>query len=82
MVTELDNVKMFGDLPLETASKLLEENDFQEVLNRLPDEAFDLFTSKSTFLIPAVSCHRAPDKVHKINFNWHYLCYFFAKSNV
>ena len=44
MISELDNVKMFGDLPLETASKLLEENDFQEVLNRLPDEAFDIFS--------------------------------------
>ena len=37
---------MFGELPLETASKLLEENDFQDVLSRLPDETFDIFTSK------------------------------------
>ena len=45
-ILELENEKMFGELPLETASKLLEENDFQDVLNRLPDETFDLFTSK------------------------------------
>ena len=45
---ELDNVKMFGDLPLETASKLLEENDFQDVFSKLPDEAFDLFTSRNS----------------------------------
>jgi len=35
---------MFGDL--ESASKLLEENDFQDVFNKLPDEAFYLFNSK------------------------------------
>ena len=45
-VSELENEKMFGELPLETASKLLEENDFQDVLSRLPDETFDIFTSK------------------------------------
>ena len=45
-ILELENEKMFGELPLETASKLLEENDFQDVLNRLPEETFDLFTSK------------------------------------
>ncbi|KAL4228807.1 DNA recombination [Mactra antiquata] len=47
-LSELENVKMFGDL--ETASKLLEENDFQEVFNRLPDEAFDIFNNKSSSL--------------------------------
>ena len=49
-ILELENEKMFGELPLETASKLLEENDFQDVLNRLPDETFDLFTSKLCLL--------------------------------
>ena len=44
--SELENEKMFGELPLETASRLLEENDFQDVLSRLPEETFDLFTSK------------------------------------
>ncbi|KAK3575883.1 hypothetical protein CHS0354_032102 [Potamilus streckersoni] len=37
----------YGELPLETASKILEEHDFQEVFNRLPDEAFDLFAGKN-----------------------------------
>ncbi|KAL3836012.1 hypothetical protein ACJMK2_021467 [Sinanodonta woodiana] len=36
-----------GELPLETASKILEEHDFQEVFNRLPDEAFELFAGKN-----------------------------------
>lgn len=31
------------ELPLEQASKLLEEPDFQDVFNKLPDEAFNLF---------------------------------------
>ena len=35
---------MFGYL--ENASKLLEENDFQDVFSKLPDEAFDIFGSK------------------------------------
>ncbi|XP_053409010.1 uncharacterized protein LOC123560746 isoform X2 [Mercenaria mercenaria] len=48
-LSELENVKMFGDLET-TASKLLEENDFQEVLSRLPDVAFDIFNSKSSGL--------------------------------
>ena len=47
---ELENEKMFGELPLETASRLLEENDFQDVLNRLPEETFDLFTSRCLLL--------------------------------
>lgn len=32
-----------SELPLEQASKLLEEPDFQDVFNKLPDEAFNLF---------------------------------------
>ncbi|KAK3105835.1 hypothetical protein FSP39_006863 [Pinctada imbricata] len=34
------------ELPLEQASRLLEEGDFQDVF-KLPDEAFDLFTGKN-----------------------------------
>lgn len=49
---ELENEKMFGELPLETASKLLEENDFQDVLNRLPEETFDIFTNKNGMFEP------------------------------
>ncbi|ESO86800.1 hypothetical protein LOTGIDRAFT_166800 [Lottia gigantea] len=39
--------KNFGELPLEQASRLLEEQDFQEVFNKIPDEAFDIFSSKN-----------------------------------
>ena len=38
----------FVELPLEQASKLLEEPDFQDVFNTLPDEAFNFF-GKDTF---------------------------------
>jgi len=50
-IAELEHVRMFGEL--ETASKLLEENDFQDVFNKLPDEAFDIFnrTSSSCFVL-------------------------------
>ena len=30
------------ELPLEQASRLLEEHDFADVLNKIPDETFDL----------------------------------------
>jgi hypothetical protein len=32
------------ELPLEQASRLLEEQDFQDVLNKIPDETFDMFS--------------------------------------
>lgn len=35
------------ELPLEQASRLLEQEDFQDVLNKIPDETFDLFTGKN-----------------------------------
>ena len=31
-------------MPLEQASRLLEEQDFQDVLNKIPDETFDMFS--------------------------------------
>ncbi|XP_062565996.1 INO80 complex subunit D-like [Saccostrea cucullata] len=37
------------ELPLEQASKLLEEPDFQDVFNKLPDEAFNLFGKNGDF---------------------------------
>lgn len=39
-----------SELPLEQASKLLEEPDFQDVFNKLPDEAFNLFGNKYLLL--------------------------------
>lgn len=47
----LENVKMFGDLET-TASKLLEEHDFQEVFSKLPDVTFDIFNSKGLDKLP------------------------------
>lgn len=35
------------ELPLEQASRLLEETDFQDVFNKIPDETFDLFSGKN-----------------------------------
>lgn len=35
------------ELPLEQASRLLEEQDFQDVLNKIPDETFDMFSGKN-----------------------------------
>lgn len=32
------------ELPLEQASRLLEEHDFQDVLNKIPDDTFDMFS--------------------------------------
>lgn len=32
------------ELPLEQASRLLEEHDFQDVFNKIPDDTFDLFS--------------------------------------
>lgn len=39
-----------SELPLEQASKLLEEPDFQDVFNKLPDEAFNLFGNNNLAL--------------------------------
>ncbi|XP_064643696.1 INO80 complex subunit D-like [Lineus longissimus] len=39
--------KMTERLDLEQATKLLEDHDINEVLNKLPDEAFDIFTGKN-----------------------------------
>ncbi|XP_041371810.1 INO80 complex subunit D-like [Gigantopelta aegis] len=39
--------KAFGELPLEQASRLLEEQDFQEVFNKIPDDAFDIFSGRN-----------------------------------
>jgi hypothetical protein len=38
------------ELPLEQASRLLEEQDFQDVLNKIPDETFDMFSGIPTAL--------------------------------
>jgi len=39
------------ELPLDTdqATKFLDEHDLHEVLNKMPDEAFDLLTGMFTF---------------------------------
>ncbi|XP_060075914.1 INO80 complex subunit D-like [Ylistrum balloti] len=45
-LTALDMEKGL-ELPLEQASRLLEETDFQDVFNKIPDETFDLFSGKN-----------------------------------
>jgi hypothetical protein len=36
-------------LDLDQATKLLEDHDINEVLNKLPDEAFDIFTGEKIY---------------------------------
>ena len=52
--------KSFADIPYDgdqaAVSKLLDENDIHDVLNKLPEEAFDILTGM-VFILTLVSIH-------------------------
>ncbi|KAL5010417.1 hypothetical protein ScPMuIL_012722 [Solemya velum] len=50
------------ELPLEQASRLLEEQDFQEVFNKLPDEAFDIFSGTTPAFLAGKNGDYEPTK--------------------
>ncbi|XP_071101596.1 INO80 complex subunit D-like isoform X2 [Haliotis cracherodii] len=50
----IEDIDKTFELPLEQASRLLEEQDFQDVFNKIPDEAFDIFSGKNGDFVPTL----------------------------